>query len=179
MEIIMPQSANITSIDAVAGLKAALVQFDAEVHDALVQLMLQARRSLDWIEHDRAQYWPREVRKATDVVSEAQLALRRCESTVSGERPSCYDERKALEKAKRRLERAETAVAAVRRWRLEIRKELEAQEVQSAKLQHYLETDLVRGVASLARMSEALAQYAEAGGAALDGADTRAAAEAP
>jgi hypothetical protein len=96
-------SANLTSIDAIATLRAALIEFRAGASDALVQLTLEARRAGPWIEQDRAQYWPRQVQRASDALSEARLALQRCELSIDGDDSrSCYDERKALEKAKRR-----------------------------------------------------------------------------
>lgn len=158
-------TANLTSTDAVTALRGALVQFSATASDALVQLTLEARRPVAWIEHDRAQYWPRQVQRSSDAVSEAKLALQRCELTIDGDSGrSCYDERKALEKAKRRLQEAEDKVAAVKRWKVEIRKEIEAFEVQAAKLQQYLDSDLVRALAALDRMADALGQYVQQAG---------------
>jgi len=159
----MTRSAHLTSIEAIASLKAALVEFSASASDGLMQLMLEARRPEAWIE-DQARHWPRQVQRASDAVSEARLALQRCELTIDGSERSCYDERKALEKAKRRLNEAEAKVAAVRRWRVEIRKEIEAFEVQAAKLQQYLESDFTRGLAALDRMVGALDQYVQTGG---------------
>lgn len=156
----MSHSANLTSTDALASLQAALRLFDDKVSDAIVQLNLAARRPLEWIEHDRSQYWPREVRKAVDAVSEARLTLARAQATIDpNDHRSCYEERKQLEKAKRRLELAEGKVAAVRRWKVELRKEIEELEVQSAKLQHYLDNDLVRAMATLARLADAVERY--------------------
>jgi hypothetical protein len=158
-------TANVTSIDAIAGLRTALIEFRAGASDAVVQLMLEARRAVPWIEHDRAQYWPRQVQRATDALSEARLALQRCELTIDGDDSrSCYDERKALERANRRLHEAEAKVAAVRRWRVEIRKELEAFEVQAARVQQYLDSDFPRALAALERMAEALGQYVQTSG---------------
>ena len=158
-------SANLTSTDALAAFKAALIQFATAASDAVVQLNLQARRPIEWIDHDRAQYWPRQVQRAADAVSEARLALQRCELTIDGDSGrSCYDERKALEKAKRRLQESEEKVQAVRRWRALIRKEIEEFEVQAARLQQYLDSDFTRSLAALDRMAAALDQYVQPGG---------------
>lgn len=160
----MSHAANLTSIEVLRSLAAALGQFDAKVQDAIIQLNLAARRPVEWIEHDRSQYWPREVRKAIDTVSEARLTLARATATIDpNDHRSCYEERKQLEKAKRRLELAESKVVAVRRWKMELRKEVEELEVQSARLQHFLEADLSRGIAALARMAEALDRYVQPG----------------
>ena len=158
-------AANITSTDALRSLKAALDAFADDVRDALVMLDLECRRPVEWIEHDRTQYWPRELRKASDVLAEARTALTRCEATISGEdHKSCYDERKALEKAKRRLHVCEDKIQAVRRWRVQIRKEVDEFSVQVAKLQQFLDTDFLRSVAAVQRMCEALDRYVEQSG---------------
>lgn len=161
----MAQSANITSIEALRLLKAAVVTFEEEVQAAIVALEMEARRPVEWIEHDRKQYWPKQVRKASDEVSEARLALQRCELTISGEdNRSCYDELKALQKAKKRLEKCEEKVRAVRQWSPKIRKEVEEFEVQTAKLKQFLESDFVKAPAALGRMADALDRYVQTGG---------------
>src|SRR2546421_8674143 len=109
------QSANVTSIDAPRQFRAALVRFMAEVEAALVTLELEAHRPVEWIEGDRPRYWRQEARKASEAVGEARVALERCQVRISNEDTKyCYDERKALEKAKRRLQAAEEKVQAGR-----------------------------------------------------------------
>jgi hypothetical protein len=155
------RAANITSIDAIRSFTAAMRAFEDGADDAAVQLGLETRRPVAWIE-EMGMYWPKEVRKASDAVSEARISLEKCELTISGdERRSCSDERKALEKAKRRLHTAEEKVQAVRRWKVQIRKEVEDFEVQIAKLRQYLEGDLIRSIASLQRMTAALDEYVQ------------------
>jgi len=161
----MTQSANITSLESLSSLKAALVEFDAAVRHALVALELESHRPLEWIEHDRTRYWPVQVRKASDAVSEARLALARCETSTTGERPrDCYQERKALEKVKRRLHLAEAKVEAVRRWRHQLKKHAEEFLVETARLRAYLDSDFLRAIGSLEKMLEALDQYVAQGG---------------
>jgi hypothetical protein len=152
----------VTSIEALARLRVALLKFAEEVEAALVTLELEARRPVEWIENDRSRYWPQQARIASEVVSEARLALERCEVRISGEDTKyCYGERKALEKAKRRLQLAEDKIHAARRWRQQMRKEAEELHVQLAKTKNYLETDLAQGIAALDRMSHALERYVE------------------
>ena len=154
------RTANISSIDAVQGLKLALQQFEADVQDALILLELESRRPVDWIENDRTRYWPREMQKASDAVSEARLAVEQREAAIRpGEGRSSYDARKQLEKAKRRLRLTETKIEAVRKWKLVIRKEVEEFKVQAERLKHFLESDMQRSIATLDRMAESLAAY--------------------
>lgn len=154
-------SANLTDIDAVRRLKPALLEFVAKVSSALVSLDLESRRPMEWIEHDRGRFWPREAQRAGDAVIEARTNLERCRMALRDEdRRSCVDERKALEKAKRRLEFAEIRVRALPRWRNALRKEVEEFQVQIARLQQYLDLEFQRAVASLARITQALDHYA-------------------
>lgn len=156
----MAKSAHLTSTEAVVALRAALVQFAEEANHALTSLSLESRRPVDWIEQDRTLYWPREMRKAADRLAEAKLELQRCELTINAEdRRACYQERKNVEKAKRRLELTEQRIAAVRRWKFEIHKAVEEFHVQISKLQRFLETDVPVAAAELHRMSAALDAY--------------------
>ncbi len=155
-------SANVTSIDAPRQFRAALVRFIAEVEAALVTLELEAARPLEWIEADRPRYWRQEARKASEAVAEARVALERCQVRIGGEDARyCYDERKALEKAKRRLLLSEEKVQSLRRWRNELQKAVEELQVQFARAKHYLETDLAKAIATLDRVAAALDRYAQ------------------
>jgi hypothetical protein len=155
-----PRAANLTSTEAIRTLKIALQQFAESARKALVQFELESRRPLDWIEHDRTLYWPRQMHLASDALNEARMALARCELTINeDDRRSCYDERKALEKAKRRLRLTEEKIDAVRRWRVLVRKEVEEFQTQIAKLNWYLDSDFLRGIAALQRMGQALDEY--------------------
>src|SRR3954469_11004924 len=156
------QSANVTSIDAPRQFRAALVRFIAEVEAAMVTLELEAHRPIEWIEGDRPRYWRQEFRKASEAVGEARGALERCQVRISNEDTKyCYDERKALEKAKCRLIAAEEKAQLLRRWRMELHKVVEELQVQLARVKHYLETDMVKAVAALDRIAAALDRYAE------------------
>jgi hypothetical protein len=156
------QSANVTSIDAPRQFRAALVRFIAEVEAALVMLEMEAHRPMEWIEADRPRYWRQEGRKASEAVAEARVALERCQVRIGGEDARyCYDERKALEKAKRRLITSEEKMQSLRRWRTEMQKAVEELQVQLARAKHYLETDLVKAIAALDRIGAALDRYSE------------------
>jgi hypothetical protein len=158
----MASSANVTSIDAIKLVRLALQQFQADAENALMQLELEGRRPVSWIENDRASYWDREVRKASDAQSEARVALERAELTTSAdEHKYAYDERKQLEKAKKRLRLCEEKVQKVKRWRSVIHKESEEFESQIGKLKRFLEYDLVQSIAALGRMIQSLDRYTQ------------------
>lgn len=157
----MAQSANVTSIDAIRLVRLALQTFQTEAENALMQLELEGRRPSAWID-ERGNYWVREARKASDKQSECRTALERAEMTTSAEESKyAYDERKALEKAKKRLRLCEEKIQKVKRWRSIIHKEVEEFESQVAKLERFLEHDLVQAIALLGRMAESLDKYVQ------------------
>ncbi len=79
---------------------------------------MEARRALDWITHDRPAYWQAEIRRSTEAVARAkdELAQSRTYKRIDEYVPSCAEEKKLLEMAKRRLEYAEEKLETVRKW---------------------------------------------------------------
>ncbi len=158
----MSEQAKVTSTEVLRSFKFALSEFDADSRDAITHLKLELRRVLAWIEQDRARYWPREVHRASDAVAIARNDLERCEMALREEdKRSCYEQKLALERAKRRLRLAEKKVRAVRRWRVEMQRQADNFEGRLAKLGNYLDADLPRAVAALERMITALDKYTD------------------
>lgn len=158
----MSKQAQLTSIESLRLLRTELIKFEAAVRDALVSIEISAAVPMDWVEHERSRYWPRQFQQGSDKLSESRIALDRCElASATDERRYCYDERKALERAKRRVHLTEEKVQAVRRWRVLMRKELDEFLVQVARTRLYLESDLQQAIGSLLQMSEAIDRYVE------------------
>ena len=158
----MTTPVQITSIDALRHFKLALDEFQTEAREAVTQLLLEMRRGVDWIEHDRARYWPRAMQAASDAVVEARNNLERAELALRAEdKRSCYELKIILEKAKRRLRLTEDKVRAVRRWRIAVQREADKFHGHLAKFGNCLDMDLPRALAALERMAVALDRYTE------------------
>jgi hypothetical protein len=156
----MDNGARVTSVDSIRSLRAALVNFEGGARDALTLLELEVRKAVDWLEHDRAQYWPDQYRKASEGVAQARNELERRQLTYgSDEPPSCYEQKKALEAAKRRLRLCEEKMKTVKRWIRTVRGELNEFEGQMARMTECLDADIPRAVAALERMLVALEKY--------------------
>ncbi|MEO8498339.1 MAG: hypothetical protein ABI614_25025 [Planctomycetota bacterium] len=161
----MNQAANVTSIDAVRGFRVALVKFEENARDAVTCLQLEIRRAVNWIEVDRRRYWPEQVKKASEGMSQARNALERCQLKYgSEEAPSCYEQKKDLERAKRRLRYCEDQVRNVKRWTQIIRQELTQFDGQMAHMTTCIDTDLPRAIVAITNMINALERYAGATG---------------
>jgi hypothetical protein len=153
-------SARIQTIDAVAMMAAALRRFAEESNIALIDLDLEVNRALEWVQHERRDYWEGQVRRAWEQIDAARAELDRCmRNAVAGQRPSCYEERKALDRAKRRLRTCEEKVEAVRRWSHTVDRESLHYRVGAGQLSGWLQTDLAQCLALLERMQNALEAY--------------------
>lgn len=157
----MSQPARITSIDVLPLLAAGLQKFRADATSALEDLEMEVRRALEWIHHDRKEYWAQEARRAYEAVTQAQLQLQQARTSrrIGGQEPACYDEKKVLEKAKRRFEIAQVKIQLVRRWGHAIDKAVDEFRRTRSQFALWLDNDLPRAVAVLDKMSEALVNY--------------------
>ncbi|MEN6494545.1 MAG: hypothetical protein ABFD16_09670 [Thermoguttaceae bacterium] len=152
--------AKVTSIDAVDEMAVALRRFGEEAANALADLDLELKRALDWLQHDRKDYWDAEVRRNYDRVAEARNNLQRrmiCRPT--DDRPAATEEKKALELAKRRLDVSQQKVQAVRHWSMAVQHELQEYVGAINLFTTWLQGDLPKALASLKRMSLALEAY--------------------
>jgi hypothetical protein len=121
---------------------------------------MQINRVLQWIHYDRKEYWAERVRRGYQEVADAKQNLeRRLIYRASNERPSCREEKAALEKAKRRLEVAQEKVQAVRHWAHSIEHEIREFRGSISPLAGWVQADLPRACALLQRMSLALDAY--------------------
>ncbi len=158
----MSTQAEVKSIDTLAFVKAALVAFGHETGQSLAEVEMQAQRIVDWICLEQAAYWKTEVRKASDGVNQAMKDLQHCRTykKVGNNEPSCIEEKKALEKAKKKLARAEEKAEAVRRWTPVVRQQFQEAGVRLTRFREIIDVDCPKAVARLERMLVSLDHYA-------------------
>jgi hypothetical protein len=157
----MPRTARIQSVDAVKTLTVALRSYEEDATTAVADLDLQVNRILEWVVHERKEYWGQRLRRDSERLSEARINLQRRRALFGGDGlgHSCHDEQKAVDLAKRRFDLAETKSQAVRRWRHVIERELLEFRATVNQLAGFLQVDMPRAKALLERMSRALEHY--------------------
>jgi hypothetical protein len=161
----MSGSAQIQSIEAVGLLSGALRRFAEESSVALIDLDLELNRALQWIHEDRRDYWADQIRRAWEQINEARQELdRSMANAIGGQRPTCHEERKALERAKRRLRLAEEKAEAVRRWTHAADRESLQFRVAAGQLTGWLQAEFPQAIAALGRMRTALEFYVAGAG---------------
>jgi hypothetical protein len=159
----MSQQADVKSIDILAFLKGAFAAFAHETGQAVSEVEIQGQRAVDWITVDRAAHWKAEVRRMNEVVNKAIKDLEHCRTfkKVGDNAPSCIEEKKALDKARQRLARAEEKAEAVRRWTPVVQQQFREAGVRLVRFREVIDVDCPRAMAQLERMLKALDAYRE------------------
>ncbi len=158
----MKPGADVRSIDALRAFRAELKRYLASLNGNLETLKIQSNRASEWIETDRARYWPRQAKRAEDNLVEARNALLRCKmAAMEGQTKSCVDEKRAVERWIQRLRHCEAQVRALRGWRQKMRHQADDFSTRMARLANYAENDLPKAIAVLDRMILALDRYTQ------------------
>jgi hypothetical protein len=157
----MCASARVTSINVLPLLAAGLQKFRGEAANAVDEIEAEVRRALDWIHHDRKEYWAHEARLAQEALNQAKIQLQQAMTMrrIADRDPSCVDEKRALERAKRRFERAQQKIQAVRHWQGVLDRVADDLRRSRTQFDAWLANDMSRAVASLNGMSESLVAY--------------------
>jgi hypothetical protein len=155
-------NAEVTNVAALVEFRAALATFAVEVRQALSDIGIEAQRGLAWITNDRPAYWRAEQRRSADLVAHAKqdLAQARTYKRIDNYVPTCAEEKKALEMAKRRLENAERKLEIVRQYGQTAHRAVDEFQGPVQQLLAIVNGDIPHAMAVLERMSEFLAQYA-------------------
>jgi hypothetical protein len=158
----MSTSANVSSVAAIRLFKAALQKYIDAAEDALLSMRMELERATTWLQHDRPSHWKRQVQEAWTRVSEARATLTRARMrAVTGQRPSCIDEQKALDKAKYDVKHAEEMIEVTRGWCQKMQHETLEYEGQLSKLVTTCGVELPRAVEALERIINSLEAYSE------------------
>lgn len=156
----MSGPAQVRSTDAIDALQASLARFESRVQNALDALDGELHRTSDWVDHDRPSHWRTETKKAEDAVHQAKIELERCITfSAAGERPSCREQKAALEQAKARLAYCREKVEKVRHWQRNYRHESFEYDGRIGQLRRLLEHDVPRARAVLKKVLRRLDEY--------------------
>lgn len=154
--------ANVKSIESIRVFRTDLQEYKESLRQSLDILLAELTRAVDYFESDRAAYWPAQVRRASDKLAEARINLERCQVTTSPEQgPSCYEEKKALQKAKARLQQANEKVKATKKWVIVVQQEVDQFRSRLAQLNFMTDTELPRAMVLLERLASRLDRYAD------------------
>ena len=148
-----------------------MASFAHESGQALGEVQLEGRRGVEYLTMERAAYWKSEVRRAGDAVNKAIKDLEHCRAfkKVGDNTPSCIEEKKNLDKARKRLEYAEQKEAAVRRWKPVVEQQFRETCVRLVHFREVIDVNCPKAMAALERMLKALDAYRATQGPAAAG----------
>lgn len=154
-------TARVQAIDALQAVAAALRVFQEEASAAIDELQLEVNRALDWITNVVPEYWRMAERKAYDDIADArnQLDHARTFKKVAGHEPSCFEEKKLLQRAQQRLQLVHEKLGGMRQWIHTVERSALELHGKSHQLSGWLEVDLPRGLAALGQMTTSLEAY--------------------
>jgi hypothetical protein len=140
----------------------AVVKFQEEARLCLTAVELQLQKVLGWLERDRPSFWKREIEKCYAQISEARVRLHQCQMRRHGDfKPTCYQEKKDLERAKKALEFSQKQVPVVRAWNATAHQEANEYFGRASQLTHVIEHDLPKLLALLHHSIDRLEAYGD------------------
>lgn len=155
----MSESARISSVTALRDLKVALSQFIEQINIAFASVDAEIGRMGQWLQQERPAYYKHAVRRAEDAVTRAKSDISRKQYMRAPEPVSVVEERKVLEKLKRRLEELQRKQEAVRKWAPRWEREAMMYKSTCRPLTEYVQSTLPRAIERLEKMAVAIEDY--------------------
>lgn len=157
----MAGEANITDVAALDEFRRALIKFREEVGVAVAEADSEVKSTFVWLERDRMLHWRRMVPRLDEELVGAKSALYRKEMQTmgTGKRPSIIDEKKAVERAKRRAEDARDRLEKTRRWLATLDRDVSLFKGAMSPIATMIDRDLPDGILRLRNMALALEAY--------------------
>lgn len=157
----MSGGADVKSLEAVHNFRVAVINFQQEARLCLQALESQILKFLGWIERDRPGFWKREIELCYRQQGEARVSYHRCRMRKIGDfKPTCFEELKAMEAAKKALEFAQKQVPVVKYWMANANHEANEYKGRSSQLNQWIERDIPQLLALLAHSIDRLEEYA-------------------
>jgi hypothetical protein len=153
--------AKVESIEAIANFKRALFKFAEAANAALTDAEADMGHVYRWLEHEQRVYWQNNVRKASELVTRCEDAVRqkRLYKDATGRVQSAVDEEKALAKAKRMKEHAEERLENVKRYTPRLQREIMLYKGQVTRFATFVAADIPAAAAKLDKMVATLEAY--------------------
>ena len=161
----MSEQAKVADVEVIERFRAALLTAAEAFGLALQDAEAEVDRTVNWVEGDRIETWKRRIRKAQDEVVACKGALyRKQEIKATPEaRPSVVDEKKALDRAIRKLEHAEQKLRNTKKWSTELPRQMVVFKGALSGMHTLLDRDVPRMNAMMKRMTEHLDAYLRGG----------------
>lgn len=161
----MGEQIKVADVQTIERFRASLLVASETFGLALEEAEGEIERTLAWVESEQPDFWRKRIRKVQDEVVMCKSALFRKQEikATADARPSVVDEKKALDRAMKRLEYAETKLRNTKRWSTELPRQSVIFKGALSGMHTVLDRDVPRMSAMLKRMTEHLEAYLRGG----------------
>jgi hypothetical protein len=154
----MPQTAKVTSIEAIDAFKASLIVYLEKAGSVLDDVSDDVVRTRIWLQSDRQLHWKHQTRQRTRELAQAEQEL--MTARLSGMPEAIKARQMTVNKARFALREAEEGLARVKQWLHQFETQVETRAKVVAQLRHLLAHDMGKAVAFLDGAAASLAAYA-------------------
>ena len=155
----MPQTARVTSIEAIDAFKATLIVYLEKAGCVLDDVSDDVVRTRIWLQSDRQLHWKNQTRQRIRELAQAEQEL--LTARLSGMSEAIKSRQMAVNKARLALRDAEERLARVKQWMRQFETQVESRAKVVTQLRHSLAHDMRKAVAFLEGAATSLAAYAE------------------
>lgn len=156
----MPGPAHVRSTEAIEAFRQALIRFEERASASLDALGVEVKRASDWIQHDRPAYWGEQLRQAEETLHDSKMELERClMMTVAGERPTCREQKQAVQDWKARIDYCRDKLETTRTWQRKFSHDVLEHHGRIGQIRRMLEVDLPAARETLQKIVRRLDDY--------------------
>ncbi len=154
----MAETANITSSEAIAAFRAALIVFLSKVRPLLEETSGEIVRTRQWVEEDQRRHWDNQFRIRSRKLEEARAEL--FTATLSKLQEASSLHHMAVQRADRAVRECETKRAVLKKWSRDLGDKTDPLVKQTSQFETFLTAELPRAIAYLDRVIESIEAYA-------------------
>jgi hypothetical protein len=156
----LSSQADVRSIEAIKEFRAALALYAEEAQGALGAVKMEARRTVQWLQHDRKTYWSEQVKRRREQVASARAEVARRRLAKTPEHTPAFSEQKEiLRQAEAGLREAEMKVALIKKWEPALQLAVLELHASVRRIGDLSGTDVPRACFLLGRLIDALEAY--------------------
>ena len=156
----MSTQADVRSIDSLKELRVALALFNEEALGALGAVDMEVRRTMQWLQHDRREYWQNQIKRRREAVAMAKAEVfRRKLAKTADYTPAMSEQKELLRRTEASLAEAEARASLVKKWEPALRQAALEYRASTRRIANFASGDIPRAAALLERLIDTLESY--------------------
>ncbi len=156
----MSDQADVRSLEQLKNLRVAFALFSEDALAGLGAIDAEIKRTLQWLRHDRREYWSQQMKLRREALASAQAELFRRKLAKTPEySPAMSEQKEAFRVAEARLREAEAKVIVVKKWEPALQQMALEYRATIRRIKAIASGDAPRAMALLQRLIDTLEAY--------------------